>query len=491
MALTVTASDIVSLYRPSKCNLRIYLNEKGYPKDEESPYEAVLRKLGQRHEERYLSTIGPYENLGVGNPDDRVSQTSRHIRKGTPSIYHGLLRANMRIEDGEVLVIGEPDFIVRSGDSYIIRDAKISRRITKADHTEILLQLQLYSWLYQQMTGKQSAGLEVYSGREIIEIIPQEEGQVLGLVEEITELKRAKSEPYSPVGWSKCGGCTFRSTCWPRAEKSQDISLVPRLDQGLARDLMTRGISTISGLLDHYTEETLAVVQRPWGTKTQKVGKLAIPIIRSARALKAGEAIPIQRPIVPVSNNYAMFDIEGMPPYLNEMEKIYLWGLQVYGKKPGPFLAATGGFGPDGDRLAWENFLINAKRVFDEYGDIPFIHWHTYEKTHVTTYLERWGDSDGVAERILKNLLDLLRVTQESIALPLPSYSLKVVEKYYGYERKLPEANGNWAMAKYIEATETEDENERNRVIDTIKAYNNEDIEAMWEVMKKIVPAIV
>jgi len=488
MVLTVTASDIVSLYRPSKCDLRIYLKEKGFPKDEESPFEAVLRKLGQRHEERHLGTIGPHDNLGVGNPDDRVARTVEHVRRGVPAIYHGLFRANMLIGDEEVLVIGEPDFMVRSGDGYIIRDAKISRRITQADHPEIFFQLQLYSWLYRQIFGKQPIGLEVFSGKEIIERVPIEEDQVLSIVEEIICLKKASSDPYSPVGWSKCAGCVYRGTCWPKAEKSHDVSLVPKLDQGLARELRTKGINTISGLVERYSEETLAELQRPWGRKTQKVGKLAIPIIRSARALKAGKAIQIQKPIVTVSENYAMFDLEGMPPYLDELDKIYLWGLRVYGKKPGPFLAATSGFGPDGDKAVWEIFLINATRVFDEYGDIPFIHWHTYEKTHVTTYRDRWGDPDGVAERVLKNMIDLLRVTQESIALPLPSYSLKVVEKYYGYERKLPEANGSWAMAKYIEATETEDEAERKRVMDTIKAYNEEDLEAMWEVMKKIVP---
>jgi predicted RecB family nuclease len=54
------------------------------------------------------------------------------------------------------------------------------------------------------------------------------------------------------------------------------------------------------------------------------------------------------------------------------------------------------------------------------------------------------------------NLFDLLLATQKAVALPLPSYSLKVVERYIGFERSRTEYGGDWAMARYIEATESE-----------------------------------
>ena len=68
------------------------------------------------------------------------------------------------------------------------------------------------------------------------------------------------------------------------------------------------------------------------------------------------------------------------------------------------------------------------------------------------------------------------------MALPLPSYSLKVVEKHIGFERTLDEYGGDWAMAKYIEATEMEDEQERSKVMGEILRYNREDLEATWGV---------
>lgn len=177
-----------------------------------------------------------------------------------------------------------------------------------------------------------------------------------------------------------------------------------------------------------------------------------------------------------------MFDLEGLPPQLDELEKVYLWGLQVYGQHPGPYQAATAGLGPDGDRKGWEDFLQLAGNIFTEYGDVPFVHWSHYERTKLDLYIARFGDQNGVADRVRRNLLDLLPITQQALVLPLPSYSLKVIEKYIGFQRSMPEANGEWAMAKYIEAIETEDEREREHLMASIRAYNEEDLKAMWAV---------
>lgn len=66
----------------------------------------------------------------------------------------------------------------------------------------------------------------------------------------------------------------------------------------------------------------------------------------------------------------------------------------------------------------------------------------------------------------------------------LPSYSLKVVERYVGFERSLPEGSGDWAIAKYVEAVETDREDVRQSLLAEIAAYNREDLEATWTVFQ-------
>lgn len=199
--------------------------------------------------------------------------------------------------------------------------------------------------------------------------------------------------------------------------------------------------------------------------------------------MSEGKEIMIQLPSIPDYPNYVMFDLEGLPPQLDELEKSYLWGMRVFGDEKSDFMPAVAGFGQEGDEEGWRIFLNKAEFIFDKYGDIPFVHWHHYEKTRLKVYIERYGDPDGVADRVKRNLLDLLPMTRESMALPIPSYSLKVMEKYVGYERTLGEVAGDWAMAKYIEATETEDLDQRQKVMAEILKYNQEDLEATWAVL--------
>ena len=36
-----------------------------------------------------------------------------------------------------------------------------------------------------------------------------------------------------------------------------------------------------------------------------------------------------------------------------------------------------------------------------ERGQVPFIHWHDYEKNKLKEYIARYGDPDGTAARVL------------------------------------------------------------------------------------------
>lgn len=483
--LRLTASDIFTLFRPSKCENRIYLRSIGQEGAPPGPYEKVLFQLGDRHEMTHLATFPEFVDLSDGTLEEREQKTREEIQRGTPVLYHSVLRSGHSLGGTSCDIVGEPDFLIRKANDYVIRDSKMSRRIDNKDHPEILRQLEIYGWLYEKTLGRPPAGLEVHSGTgEIVEVSYDRGLTVLQVLEEIMALKLAKSEPYSPVGWSKCGGCPFYAYCWPRAETSRDVAMVYGVDQGLALALKDQGVNTIEDLLEQFDENSLSEFKRPWGKGMRRVGKNSASILLMARALSEEKEIIIQRPSIADHPNYVMFDLEGLPPHLDELEKIYLWGLQVFGKDKGEFTAAVAGFGEDGDEGGWRSFLENAETIFNKHGDIPFVHWHHYERVKIDLYLERYGDRNRIAERVKDNLLDLLPITQHSIALPLPSYSLKVVEKYVGFKRTLDDVSGDWAMAKYIEAIEVEDPNQRDAVMNEILAYNREDLEATWAVLK-------
>lgn len=487
--MNVSASDFYTYYSPSRCELRVYLRERGEPEQPPGVFLELLKRLGIRHERDHFAPFPQVVDLSKGSRIEREARTREAIRAGAPVLYQPALRRSTTLNGIPVEVLGDPDFLIREGEKYLVRDSKLARRITEGDHPEILRQLELYGWLAEEALGYRPVGLEVYNGLREVIAVPYDGGRrALALIENVLRVKTASDAPYSPVGWSKCNGCGFNERCWAPAVQARDVAIVSGVDQGLAVALRERGVQSIDELLGEFSLPTLAALQRPWGTKLQRVGAKAKHILRMAQAVATGKEIHISAPAIPPSSNYVMFDLEGIPPFWDELDKTYLWGLQVYGEKPGPHLAMTAGVGPGGDQQGWEAFLAAAQVIFKEYGDLPFVHWGAYERSRVNAYVERFGDPDGIATRVCTNLCNLLAITQDAIALPLPSYSLKVVEGYVGFARTLPEADGAWAIVKYIEAVESDNEAERAALVEQIRQYNEEDLAATWAVLQWLRP---
>jgi len=479
------ASDLISFYRPSECGLRVYLRHKAVKEAEPGPYVEILRRLGERHERQHLATLGSVHDLSGMKEDERLAATRDAVRAAKPVIYQAALAITTILNGTKVTIVGYPDFLLLDAGDYIIRDSKMSRRINDKDHPEILLQVQLYGWLYEQTFGRPPRLLQIHSGTgDIVEVSYDRGQQAFDRLTEILELKLLGTQPYEPVGASKCDGCGFEKRCWDTAIRLKDTSTVFELDQGLARALHQDGLNTRAELLAKFDETALAEYKRPYGNRIQKVGKKAGRILLNAEIMESGQERVLAAPQIPISANYVMFDLEGMPPQLDELDKIYLWGIQAFGDKPSDFMPAVAGFGENGDREGWEQFLRKAKEILDTYGDLPFVHWSPYERTYVNRYLQRYGDSEGVAARVTRNLFDLHPITKESIALPIPGYGLKLVEQYVGFTRTQEEYGGDWAMATFIEATETEDETKRRRLLKAILKYNKEDLEATWTVLQ-------
>lgn len=483
--MRLIASDFITRYRPSPCDLRVWLQTRGEPEREPTEFEQVLYRLGERHEKAHLATLGAYTDLNALSEDERIQRTLGAVISRVPVLYQATFRVFQQFAGTEVEIVGQPDFLILDGGSYIVRDAKMARRIDEENHREILLQVQLYGWLFEKACGVAPKALQVVSGLKEIVTVPYDGGvSPLGALERSLAVKQLHDEPYEPVGWTKCGACGFNERCWNRAEASGDVALVPEVDQNLARTLNSMGVRTRKELLGAFDVASLSDLKRPFGNSRRRVGKTAERILKFAEALERREEKVLAAPAIPQLPNFVMFDLEGMPAHLDELDKIYLWGAQVFGEKPSDFMPAVSGFGPDGDKEGWLAFLDNAKKIFERYGDIPFVHWHSYENTYVSKYIQRYGDVDGIGARVVANLLDLFKITKESVIPPVPSFSLKVIEQYVGYKRKQDEFGGPWAMAKFIEATETSDDERRKQLMDEILAYNKEDLDATWAVFE-------
>lgn len=450
-----------------------------------SDFDILLKDLGDRHEKEHLAAFAQYKDMSDGNLADRARRTKDAVAQGVPVIYQGALRA--AFPGSRDIVSGIPDFMIRDGESYRIRDCKLARSVGNGRHTEIDLQLQTYGWLFEKTFAKPPSALEAYLGDRTIASTPYRgEESALGEIARIRELSVREDEPYDPVGWTKCGACPFRARCWSMAEKAHEVSVIYGVDKGTARALRDNGITTYDQLLERMDAKALAKLKRQWGPRTQKVGRQAARILAQARALAEKKVVRLGSLNLPRGARFVMFDLEGIPPQYEELDKVYLWGAQVYGagSSIGPYRPAVAGFGADGDKAGWERFLAGAREIMEENGEVPFIHWHDYEKNKLLMYIDRYGDPEGTAARVLGACFDLLPVVRDSLALPVPSYSLKAIEGLAGFKRTMKEYGGDWSIGRYIRAVENKDEAERRSIMEEILRYNEEDLKATWVVFQ-------
>jgi predicted RecB family nuclease len=270
----LTASDIVSLYRPEPCQLRVYLREHHAAEAEPGAYDEIIERLGRLHEQNHLASLGAYEDISAVEPEQQTARTLEAIRTHVPVIYQGEFRVQATIGGTLVEVVGRPDYLILDSSNYVIRDSKLSRQVDEKHHEEIVLQVQLYGWLYERAVGMSAKRLEVHTGTGAIVEVPYDGGTAaLAKLAEVLTLKQLTTEPYEPVGWTKCGSCGFAETCWPRALECLDVSLVMEVDQGLARQLHSDNICTAGELVSGYDATRLSELKRPWGAKQQRSAK--------------------------------------------------------------------------------------------------------------------------------------------------------------------------------------------------------------------------
>jgi predicted RecB family nuclease len=232
--LRVVASDFYTLHRPSRCELRVYLDHIGVEGSPPGPFEQVFFRLGERHEAAHLAALGDHVDLRGGAHEARQGRTYEAIVRGERVLYQPVLRCEIEICGKTCEIVGEPDFLIREGEEYIVRDSKLARQVDLQHHPEIIKQIDLSGALYERSFGRPPLRLEVHRGTgDVVRVSYQGERFAISALEEIVHLKGLAQEAYVPVGWSKCNGCHFRTRCWQRAEESHDVALVPDVDQGL------------------------------------------------------------------------------------------------------------------------------------------------------------------------------------------------------------------------------------------------------------------
>ncbi len=138
--IRLTASDFHTLYQPFKCELRIFLKEKGEKGAPRGRMNKSFFAWAKGMKYPILQLFRITWTLEKGTLEDRAVRTIHAVERGAPVIYQGVLRTTHELAGRRCEILGEPDYLIRHPDGYIIRDSKIACNITERNHPEILRQ---------------------------------------------------------------------------------------------------------------------------------------------------------------------------------------------------------------------------------------------------------------------------------------------------------------------------------------------------------------
>ncbi len=204
----------------------------------------------------------------------------------------------------------------------------------------------------------------------------------------------------------------------------------------------------------------------------------------AAQAKAIGKSRPIQRrPVFFPKVSVEMFlDMESTNEGLDVLQGTrdgfvnYLTGVVVRSKSDERyigFFAET----PDEEEKCWQDFCS----LIVEAESLAVYHWSaSAEPAYIRKMMGKYDTPPAVREKLFDSLLDLQRVTTDAFAFPTPSYGLKDIAGYLGFEWRRPGFDGLLAMVAYSHyvSSGSTDVSLRDRLL----RYNEDDCRALMTV---------
>ena len=457
----------------------VRLGERSPPLIFEDPRRDALAEAGQEHEalvlEQYRIERHTVETVGAsGGFAQETERTLDAMRRGVQVIYQGML--------GRGKWGGYPDFLVRAprpsalGDwSYEVVDAKLATA-AKAD---AVLQIAVYSWLLERVQGTAPVEMHLALGGAG-ELEPFRVADFAAFERALRrqfEGHCADPGPTYPEPVDLCPRCDWNQVCRDQRRADDHLSLVAGASRHQRRRLEDRGITTLAALggvalpldppLDGVQPASLQRIHRQ--AKAQLTGReLGRPFRELTAPPEEGRGLlALPEP----SEGDLFFDIESSRPTADAGLE-YLFG----------FVDRDGdhddrwAFDRGGEREVFESFMDLVAERRAQFGDLHVYHYGGYETGALKRLMSRYASREDAMDVLLRHqvFVDLLQVVRQGLVASVESYSIKEMERFYGFTRKQDLVESIRARARMDAALDSGGRAEPDD-LEVIRRYNQED----------------
>ncbi|MFA6322137.1 MAG: TM0106 family RecB-like putative nuclease [Candidatus Buchananbacteria bacterium] len=474
----ITATDF---YDYTQCKHLVYLEKNGdlSLKTKVSDFVRMLWYRGIQHEELIIKYLletkkdKTFAEISKSKPAGKTTfdETLELMKKGIDYIYQGVLM------DGNL--IGRPDLLEKvEGSSnfgnyyYIPVDVKAGRGYEGDDFDEgkikktYSLQLTFYALLLGKVQGFSPQFGKIFNidGQSLEYNLNIEDDSFKKIFNEIKQMSEGK-ELYQPVIGGKCGMCQWKSVCKKWAEDNDDLSLLFYVGE-TKYGIQQYGVDNIDELLKLSLDEWLDKLPqiKKEGYFKGIAEKSFINIYKRALVHKQGKEVIYSQIDFPKGNREIHFDIEDDPT----QNIVYMYGFWIRENGKEYYKAILAETLDDEEKAARElwDFL-------KENQGTPIYHYSHHEKSTLKRLQERYKLDADVLNQFIADTFDLYEAIKKNTDFPLPSYGLKSICHYLGFNWSAEDAGGANSIEWYSQYLKGD-----KKMMDKILKYNEEDCKA-------------
>ena len=493
--IRLSASDLVNhLACPhlTELNHEVAAGLRAAPGDWDPTLE-LLWERGLAHEQayiRHLKEAGAQVTYidGVGLDAATVAATLKAMQAGDEMIVQGALVEGRW--GGRLDILRRVEVPSRLGGwSYEVIDTKLARE-TKSG---TILQLSLYSDLVGGVQGLLPERMYVVAPWTEFEPQAYRTGDYAAyyrLVKTWLESSLAKdagARSY-PDPKEHCGTCRWSRACDTRRRRDDHLCLVAGISSRQIGELTGREVATTG---------ELAATPLPLPWKPERGAPASYARIREqARVQVEGRegGRPVYETLEPEpevglallptpSAGDIFFDFEG-DPFVGPGGFEYLFGYLAANGAGQPEYSGLWALSDAAEKRTFENFVDWVMERWAEYPELHIYHYAPYEPSAMKRLMGRHATREAEVDRMLRAglFVDLYRVVRGGLRASVESYSIKELERFYGFTREvsLSEANSAlYAVCAPLELGFPEAIGEEHRA--AVEGYNRDDCVSTFE----------
>jgi uncharacterized protein len=450
------------------------------------PVLETLAERGRAHERQYVeklkeSGLSVVEIEGGGISEPLVARTLEAMRSGSAVIYQGALLQDVWSGRADILRRVEVPSDLGAW-SYEVIDTKLARETKGAT----VLQLSLYSDLLGVAQGRVPEHMFVVTPGTGFEPEAYRTAEFAAYYRQVKKgLEQFMDDGGSPsITYPEpnphCELCAWRLPCDQRRRTDDHLCLVAGISKIQTNELRAQEVSTLA---------TLAKVPLPLTWKPKRGSASSYERVREqARIQIQGrvsgkpvyETLAVEKDLglsrLPApSIGDVFFDLEG-DPFVEDGGLEYLFGYAFEGR--GLQYVGDWAVSRADEKRVFETFVDFAMARWEKYPDFHIYHYAPYEPSALKRLMGRYASRQEEIDRMLHGqvFVDLLQVVRQGIRASVESYSIKELEKFFGFNRGTPLRDASRALANIQTALEMADpEAVTQELKDTVTGYNKDD----------------